>query len=74
MSAPAPAPDGIRHILHARQFLKPGGRLAAICFDTEHRRQALRPLALTWEELPPGTFAKEGTHVAAVLLTMEGAA
>ncbi len=62
----------IRHILHARQFLKPGGTLAAICFDTEHRRQALRPLATTWEEIPAGAFAKKGTHVAAVLLTING--
>lgn len=62
----------IRHILHARQFLKPGGTLAALCFDTPSRAQALRPLAATWETLPPGTFAKEGTHVGAVLLTMKG--
>lgn len=61
----------IRHILHARQFLKPGGKLAALCFDTSHRCDALRPLASTWEELPPGVFAKEGTHVATVLLTMD---
>lgn len=60
----------IRHILHARTFLRPGGTLAAICFDTEQRRKALRPIAATWEELPPETFAKEGTHVAAVLLTI----
>lgn len=60
----------IRHILHARAFLKPGGILAALCLDTVHRREALRPLARTWEELPDGTFAKEGTNVATVLLTM----
>jgi SAM-dependent methyltransferase len=62
----------IRHILHARQFLKPGGILAAICFDTPHRSAALKPLAATWEPLPAGTFRHEGTNVPTVLLTMRG--
>lgn len=61
----------IRHILHARQFLKPGGKLAALCFDTASRAKALRHLSATWEPLPAGLFAKEGTSVATVLLTME---
>jgi 16S rRNA A1518/A1519 N6-dimethyltransferase RsmA/KsgA/DIM1 with predicted DNA glycosylase/AP lyase activity len=61
----------IRHILHARQFLKPGGTLAALCLDTPHREKALRPIAATWEQLPAGTFGKEGTHVATVLLTIK---
>lgn len=60
----------IRHILHARQFLKPGGRLAALCLNTHHRVEALRPLCSSWEELPAGEFAKEGTAVAVVLLTI----
>lgn len=59
----------IRHILHARQFLKPGGTLAALCFDTAHRSKALRHLAATWQEIPSGTFGKEGTSVATVLAT-----
>jgi len=61
----------IRHILHALTFLKLGGTLAALCMDTEHRRKALQPLAATWEELPASTFAKEGTHVPTVLLTIK---
>lgn len=61
----------IKHIMHARRFLKPGGRLAAICFDTPHRSAALRDLTTSWEVLPPGTFAKEGTGVGAVLLTIQ---
>lgn len=60
----------IRHILHARQFLKPGGRLAALCFDTPHRTAALRSIADTWEQIPAGTFSKEGTNVPAALLTL----
>ncbi len=70
MNPPFHLRSDIRHIEHARKFLRPGGVLAAICFDTEHRRKALQPLAATWERLPPDTFAKEGTHVAAVMLTI----
>jgi hypothetical protein len=53
-----------------RQSLKPSGTLAAICMDSAHRQTALRPVASTWEPLPRETFAKEGTHVAAVMLTI----
>jgi SAM-dependent methyltransferase len=62
----------IRHILHARTFLKPGGKLAALCFDTPTRAKALRHLCATWEPVEAGAFGKEGTSVATVLLTMEG--
>lgn len=60
----------IAHILHAVKFLKPGGALAALCFDTPHRAAALKPLAATWEPIPAGTFGKEGTSVPTVLLTI----
>ena len=60
----------IAHILHAVKFLKPGGTLAALCFDTPHRAAALKPLAATWEPIPAGTFGKEGTSVPTVLLTI----
>jgi hypothetical protein len=62
----------IRHILHARQFLKAGGRLAALCLAGPRQFAALRPIAATWEELPDDTFAKEGTRVRTCLLTIHG--
>jgi SAM-dependent methyltransferase len=71
MNPPFHFRDDIRHILHARAFLKPGGTLAALCMDTHHRTTALRGLAATWEPLPAGTFAKEGTHVPTVLLSIK---
>lgn len=61
----------IRHIIHARQFLKPGATLAALCFNTQSRFQALNEIASTWEELPAGAFGKEGTGVSTVLLTIK---
>jgi SAM-dependent methyltransferase len=53
----------VRHILHALQFLKPGGVLVGLCLATHHREIALRHLADHWETTPAGTFRKEGTNV-----------
>lgn len=61
----------IRHILHAKKFLKHGGSLAALCLNTRQRAEALRPMAATWEELPEGLFAKEGTRVSCVMITIQ---
>lgn len=61
----------IRHILHAKSFLKPGGRLVALCLDTPHRTHILKPMAATWEQVPAGEFGKEGTRVATVMLTIQ---
>lgn len=61
----------IRHILHARRFLKPAGRLVALCLAGSHRSAALRSIAATWIELPADTFAKEGTRVMTCMLMIE---
>lgn len=71
MNPPFHLRSDIRHILHARQFLKPGGRLAALCMAGSHRERELRPLCTTWEPIPAGTFAKEGTRVETVLITTQ---
>jgi SAM-dependent methyltransferase len=71
MNPPFHMRDDIRHILHARAFLKPGGTLAALCLDTPHRAAALCPLAASWEPIPAGAFGQEGTRVATVLLTLK---
>lgn len=61
----------IRHVRHALTFLKPGGILAALVMDTPQREKALRDLSATWTKIPAGTFAKEGTSVPSVLLTIK---
>lgn len=71
MNPPFTMRADIRHILHALRFLKPGGRLAALCMDTPQREAALKPLASVWRKVPPGTFSKEGTGVGCVLLMIE---
>lgn len=67
MNPPFHIRDDIKHIQHALKFLRPGGRLVALCMDTPHRRTALEPLG-EYLPLPPKTFASEGTNVNAALV------
>lgn len=74
-----PFKDGsdIKHIEHARRFLKPGGRLVAICANGPRQRAALMPIVEetggTWEDLPAGTFKEAGTNVNTALVVIEAA-
>jgi hypothetical protein len=58
----------IKHIKHALTFIRPGGRLVALCANGPRQRTHLRPLADHWEELPAGAFKSEGTGVNVALL------
>lgn len=69
MNPPFHMRDDIRHIEHARTFLKFGGKLAAVCMDTEHRRQRLQPEAIDWIPLGADAFKSAGTAVPTVLCT-----
>jgi phospholipid N-methyltransferase len=60
----------IEHIKHALRFMKRDGVLVALCANGPRQQAELRPLADTWEELPDGTFADQGTGVRVVLLTV----
>jgi len=68
MNPPFENGSDIKHILHARKFLKPGGKIAAICADGPRQQRELQSIADSWEELPAGTFA--GTNVRTALLTI----
>lgn len=70
MNPPFHMRSDVKHIQHARQFLKPGGRLAALCLKGPHRSQALKPLASQWIELDSTTFAKTGTRVETVMMLL----
>lgn len=74
MNPPFHMRSDIKHILHALTFLKPEGKLAAICMEGPHRDKALRPLASKWISLDPATFAETGTRVqtAMLLITKPG--
>lgn len=71
MNPPFANAADVAHILHARRFLAPGGRIVGICAAGPRQHAALQPLADSWEYLEPGTF--EGTNVRAVLFTMGAA-
>ena len=71
MNPPFSKGQDVAHILHALKFLKPGGRLVALCANGPRQQAELRPLAATWEELPEGTFADYGTSVRAVLMVVQ---
>lgn len=69
MNPPFENGSDIKHIQHAITFLKPGGRLVAICANGPRQNEILQPLSTKWDELPEGTFA--GTGVRTVLLTID---
>ncbi len=61
----------VAHVLHARTFLKPGGRLVAIVANGPRQRAALEPIASEWIDLPAGSFASEGTGVNTAMVVMD---
>ena len=58
----------IKHIERARGWLKPGGRLVAICANGPRQRAALQPEAEHWEDNGRGRF--EGTDVDTAIVVL----
>lgn len=71
MNPPFKDAADIRHILHAAEFLTPGGTLVAICANGPRQQDKLMPLASYWEDLPAGTFEQSGTNVNTALLIID---
>lgn len=69
MNPPFGQAADIKHITTALDFLRPGGKLVAICAGGPRQNDQLKPLASYWEPLPAGTFA--GTNVNSVLMVIE---
>lgn len=69
MNPPFHMRSDVAHVLHAVQFLKPGGKLAAICMQGSHRRHAFSGPGWTWEDLPAGSFRETGTNTATAIVT-----
>lgn len=67
MNPPFKNGQDIRHIMHARTLLRPGGRIVAICAAGPRQHEALQSIADSWEPLPDGTFSEQGTGVRTVL-------
>jgi hypothetical protein len=68
-------PVDVAHILHAMKFVRPGGRLVALCANGPRQERALGGLAETfggeYTPLPDDTFASEGTGVRVAMLVIE---
>lgn len=75
MNPPFERAADVEHITHALKFLRPGGRLVAICANGPRQAEQLRPMVEraggTWEPLPAGTFKESGTSVNAALLVID---
>lgn len=60
----------IKHIRHALTFLKPGGKLVALCANGPRQREAFMNEAEHWEDLPAGSFREQGTNVNVALMVL----
>jgi tRNA G10 N-methylase Trm11 len=76
MNPPFENGQDIKHIKHAISFLKPGGRLVALCANGPRQNKELKPIAEEsggyWEDLPAGSFKTAGTMVNTAMLIIEG--
>jgi len=70
MNPPFKMGADIRHIRHAFQFLKLGGKVVSLCYDGARQNEKLKPVCDTWEVLPEGSFKSEGTGAGVALLTI----
>jgi protein-L-isoaspartate O-methyltransferase len=61
----------IKHVEHARQFLKPGGRLVAVVANGPRQRDRLEPITAEWIDLPEGTFKDQGTGVRTAIVVID---
>ncbi len=68
MNPPFKMGRDIKHIHHARRFLAPGGKLAAICAAGPRQREKLQPIAAEWIDLPTGSFKESYTNVVAAIV------
>lgn len=67
MNPPFKLGADVTHISAALELLTPGGIVVALCYGGSRQEKHLRPLADTWERLPSGSFASEGTRADVVL-------
>lgn len=75
MNPPFANGQDIAHIKHALTFLKPGGRLVAICANGPRQQAQLKPIVDErggeWIDLPAGTFQDSGTNVNTAMIIID---
>jgi protein-L-isoaspartate O-methyltransferase len=70
MNPPFERGSDIKHIKHAMGFLRPGGKLVAICAAGPRQRDELSTLG-EWIDLPDGSFKEQGTNVSTAIVVIE---
>lgn len=70
MNPPFANGQDIAHIRHAMTFLKPRGRLVALCAAGPRQEKELKPLASHWEVLEDA-FREQGTGVRVALMVYD---
>jgi len=70
MNPPLVNGSDIKHINHALAFLRPGGRLVALCANGSRQRAAFMDIAEHWEDLPEKSFKDSGTNVNVALMVL----
>ena len=71
MNPPFKQGRDVKHIRHALDMLKPGGRLVSLCYNGTRQNEQLRPMAGHWEVLPDNSFRDEGTAASVALLVID---
>lgn len=75
MNPPFSMGDDIKHVRHALDFLKSGGKLVAIVAAGPKQQDAFKrghfPVKCDWMELPEGSFAECGTNINTAIITID---
>jgi predicted RNA methylase len=71
MNPPFKQGRDIKHILHALEMVRDGGRLVSLCYNGTRQNEKLKPYATRWEVLPEASFKEEGTSASVALLVID---
>jgi len=71
MNPPFKQGRDVKHIEHALEMVRPGGRLVALCYNGTRQNEKLRPIADVWEVLPEKSFREEGTAASVAMLVID---
>lgn len=71
MNPPFKQGRDIKHIFHALDMVKDGGRLVSLCYNGTKQNQKLKEIATHWEILPEDSFKAEGTSASVALLVID---
>lgn len=71
MNPPFKQGRDIKHIKHALDMVRLGGRLVSLCYNGIRQNEQLKPMANFWEVLPAESFRAEGTGASVALIVID---